>query len=187
MDVKGYEFRAAGRQALEAGWRAAFPDWRPEEEKGEAAQALPALRDGQAARLTALYEWMPAGADKGRIAPLRYRKGEAATPQTDFEGEYAFVKIRYKRPGAETSSLITRAVSAADAFASTASAPRDVRFAAAGAAFGELLRGGRYSGDYGYRDVIALAQGARGEDLLGYRNEFVRLVRLAESIAKLER
>ena len=137
--------------------------------------------------VTALYELMPAGADGGRIAPLRYREGEAAPPQTDFEGEYAFVKIRYKRPGTETSSLITRAVSAADAVESVDAAPRDVRFAAAVAAFGELLRGGRYTGDYGYRDVIALAQGARGEDSLGYRNEFVRLVRLAESIATLER
>ncbi len=70
MDVKGYEFRATGRQALEAGWRAAFPDWRPEEEKGEAAQALPALRDGQAARLRD-----PRIEDKETRAPPRYKEG----------------------------------------------------------------------------------------------------------------
>ena len=136
--------------------------------------------------VTALYEWMPAGADGGRIAPLRDRDGESAAPDTAFEGEYASVTIRYKLPGAETSTLLTRSVSTADAFESAASAPRDARFAAAVAAFGDLLRGGRYSGDYGYGDVIALAQGARGEDPLGDRNEFVRLVRLAESIAPLE-
>ena len=112
--------------------------------------------------MTALYEWMPAGADEGRIAPLRYREGEAAAPETAFEGEYAFVKIRYKLPDAETSTLLTQSVSTADAFESAASAPRDARFAAAVAAFGDLLRGGRYSGDYGYGDVIALAQSARG-------------------------
>ncbi len=51
MDARGFGFRAAGRQPVEAGWRAAFPDWKPDEEKGEAAQALPPLRDGETARI----------------------------------------------------------------------------------------------------------------------------------------
>ena len=135
--------------------------------------------------VTALYELTPAGSDAERIAPLRYQ-GEAAQPGTDFDGELAYLKIRYKRPDAQSSTLVTRAVTAADAFETVESAPRDVRFAAAVAAFGELLRGGRYTGDYGYGDVAALAQGARGEDPFGYRNEFVRLVRLAESLVALE-
>ena len=70
MDVGGYEFRATGRQPLEVGWRAAFPHWRPEEEKGEASQALPALRDGQAARLRD-----PRIEDKETRAPPRYKEG----------------------------------------------------------------------------------------------------------------
>ena len=45
LDVRGFGFRAAGRQPIEAGWRDAFPDWRPAEEKGEAAQVLPAFRE----------------------------------------------------------------------------------------------------------------------------------------------
>ncbi len=52
LDVHGHVFRAAGRQPIELGWRAAFPDWRPAEEAGEAAQPLPALRHGEAARLS---------------------------------------------------------------------------------------------------------------------------------------
>ena len=44
LDARGFEFRAAGRQPIEDGWRDAFPDWRPAEEKGEAAQVLPAFR-----------------------------------------------------------------------------------------------------------------------------------------------
>ena len=135
--------------------------------------------------VTALYELMPAGTDGGRIAPLRYQR-EGAEPSTDFDGELAYLKIRYKRPDAESSTLITRAVTAADAFETVDAAPRDVRFAAAVAAFGELLRGGRHTGEYGYEDVASLAQGARGEDPFGYRNEFVQLVRLAQSIAALE-
>ena len=42
----------------------------------------------------------------------------------------------------ETSTLITRPVTPADTFESVGAAPRDTRFAAAVAAFGQLLRGG---------------------------------------------
>ena len=70
MDVRGFEFRATGRQPIEAGWRDAFPDWRPDEEKGEAAQALPRLRDGETARLRD-----PEIEDKETRPPPRYREG----------------------------------------------------------------------------------------------------------------
>jgi DNA topoisomerase III len=51
LDVRGFEFRASGRQLIDLGWRAAFPDWQPADEKGDAAQLLPALRDGETAQL----------------------------------------------------------------------------------------------------------------------------------------
>ena len=70
LDVRGFEFRAAGRQPIDAGWRDAFPDWRPDDEKGEAAQALPALRDGETARLRD-----PAIEDKETRPPPRYGEG----------------------------------------------------------------------------------------------------------------
>ena len=134
--------------------------------------------------VTAIYEVTPAGSGAERIAPLRYRReeaAEAADAGADFDGELAFVKIRYKLPDADTSTLITRPVTLADGHESVAAAPPDARFAAAVAGFGQLLRGGRYTGGYGYGDVIALAQGARGEDPFGYRAEFIDLVRLARS------
>src|SRR5947209_10804957 len=52
LDVGGHVFRATGRQPIELGWHAAFPDWQPAEERGEDAQLLPAMRDGEAARLS---------------------------------------------------------------------------------------------------------------------------------------
>ena len=52
LDAAGRVFRAAGRQPIELGWRAAFPDWQPAEERGEDAQLLPVMRDGEAARLS---------------------------------------------------------------------------------------------------------------------------------------
>jgi Ca-activated chloride channel family protein len=51
------------------------------------------------------------------------------------------------------------------------------------AAFGQLLRGGEYLGDFGYADVLALAGASRGADTHGYRGEFLGLVRLADSLS----
>ena len=70
LDVRGFAFRAAGRQPIEAGWREAFPEWRPAEEKGEEAQALPVLRDGETARLRD-----PEIEDKETRPPPRYKEG----------------------------------------------------------------------------------------------------------------
>jgi len=142
---------------------------------------------GSGHTVTAIYEVAPVGSGAERIAPLRYRRGETEEADTGF-ADLAFVKIRYKRPDADTSTLITRAVTIADdAFASVGAAPRETRFAAAVAGFGQLLRGGRHTGaHYSYDDVIALAHGARGDDPFGYRTEFVKLVRLAKSAAAMK-
>lgn len=70
MDVRGHLFRATGRQPIELGWRAAFPEWQPAEEKGEEAQPLPALRHGETATLRdATVE------DKETRPPPRYNEG----------------------------------------------------------------------------------------------------------------
>nr|CAE29577.1 possible DNA topoisomerase [Rhodopseudomonas palustris CGA009] len=70
LDVRGYEFRAAGRQPIELGWRAAFPEWQPAEEKGDEAQLLPPLRDGETAKLQD-----PKIEDKETRPPPRYNEG----------------------------------------------------------------------------------------------------------------
>jgi len=70
LDVKGFTFRAAGRQPIDLGWRAAFPDWRPADEKGDDAQWLPALRNGEIARLHD-----PDIEDKETRPPPRYNEG----------------------------------------------------------------------------------------------------------------
>jgi DNA topoisomerase-3 len=70
LDVKGFAFRAAGRQPIDLGWRAAFPDWRPAEEKGDEAQTLPALQNGEIAGLRA-----PKIEAKETRPPPRYNEG----------------------------------------------------------------------------------------------------------------
>ena len=129
--------------------------------------------------VTAIYELTPANSDAGFIPQSRYQKAESNS-SNDFDNEFAFLKIRYKLPDANSSTLISQPVTVDDYYEKVESAPQDVRFATAVAAFGELVRGGRYTGEFGYDDVFELARDARGDDRFGYRNEFIRLVRMAQ-------
>ena len=70
LDVRGSVFRAAGRQPIDLGWRAAFPDWQPADEKGDEGQLLPALRNGEIAKLET-----PTIEDKETRPPPRYNEG----------------------------------------------------------------------------------------------------------------
>ncbi|WP_346432298.1 VWA domain-containing protein [Breoghania sp. L-A4] len=135
--------------------------------------------------VTALYEFTPVGSEGGLVEPLRYQDAKPAAPATAAD-EFGYLKIRYKLPGEDTSKLIETPVTRSLEAGALEDAPQDARFAAAVAAFGQILRGGQYTGSYSYDDVIALAQGARGADPFNYRGEFVTLVRLAKSAAALE-
>lgn len=132
--------------------------------------------------VTAIYEITPVG---GRTFndPLRYQQNAAPAGTA---GELAFLRIRYKLPGEDTSRLIERAITDGDSVANVAAAPEYVRFATAVAGYGQLLRGDPYL-DRGYEwdDVIQLAQGARGNDEFGWRAEFVQLARAAQTAAAL--
>ena len=129
--------------------------------------------------VTAIYELTPANTDAGLIPPSRYQS-EESNLSSGFDNEFAFLKIRYKLPNSLSSTLISHPVTVSDYYEKTDSAPRDVRFSVAVAAFGELLRGGQYTGDFRYDDVIVLARDAIGDDRFGYRSEFLRLVRMAQ-------
>ena len=133
--------------------------------------------------VTAIYEITPLSSTNKLIDELRYQ----AAPQKNINktGEYAFLKLRYKLPNSDTSTVITTPVTSAFESGDAASAPRETQFATAVAAFGQLLRGGRYTGSYTYDDVINLAQNSKGQDPFGYRTEFINLVRLAKSAAGL--
>ncbi|MFN3232494.1 MAG: vWA domain-containing protein [Alphaproteobacteria bacterium] len=129
--------------------------------------------------VTALYEIALVGSGGLQLDPLRY--GQRVSPPNGPTNEFAFVKLRYKLPNEDTSTLIeipleTGLIEAADPPSD------DFRFAAAVAAFGEKLRGGEHLGSFGYRDVETLALRARGSDPFGYRAEFLELVRLANAM-----
>ena len=127
--------------------------------------------------VTALYELTLVDSRARLIDPLRY--GAEPRRAAAGAGEAAFVRLRYKAPDGDVSQLIEQPVRTRDVAARPSA---ELRFAAAVAAFGQLLRGGEYLDDYRYTDVLALAGQARGADPHGYRGEFVGLVRLADAL-----
>jgi Ca-activated chloride channel homolog len=131
--------------------------------------------------VTAIYEVTLQGSAATRIEPLRYQAQPAVAAATT--DEIAFVRLRYKLPGESRSRLIERAVASTDLIMDLAATSDNFRFAAAVAGFGQLLRGGRYTDNLGYADVVALARGARGADPFGYRGEFLGLAGTAAALS----
>jgi len=131
--------------------------------------------------MTALYEVVPrddVAPAKSEVDPLRYQAVRATTAAAD-SGELLNVKIRYKRPSAEQSELMSRAVRDEGA---RGEASTDLRWAAAVASFGMLLRDSQHKGQATLELASTLARGALGTDPDGQRHEFVRMLELARTV-----
>ena len=139
---------------------------------------------GSGHSVTAIYEFTPAGSNRKFVDDLRYsgNKIEKEAKKMRFNKEYAFLKIRYKLPSSDQSSLMTTPVNVANEYNGIDKVPDDVRFACSVSAFGQLLRGGTFIDGFDYEDVIRLAKSSTGDDPFGYRHEFLNMVRLAKSI-----
>jgi len=105
------------------------------------------------------------------------RFGSAAPGGND--SDLAFLRLRYKTPGNDTSQLLEQVIEVG-----TSEPSREAQFATAIAGFGQILRGTPALGDWSYADAIALASGAKGDDPYGYRTEAVQLMRLAQSLSQ---
>jgi Ca-activated chloride channel family protein len=129
--------------------------------------------------VTALYEVVPAGVpiDLPRVAPLRYQ-GRAPLSDAAAGDELMTVKLRYKQPDGDTSRLLSTAVRDVPAPAS-----ENLRFAAAVAEFGMLLRGSKHMAASSWAQARDLARGATGVDRGRYRQAFLGLVQKAEDLS----
>ena len=117
------------------------------------------------------------------VEDLRYQ--QPATAIKEGKGEYGFLRINYKLPTATVSRRIELPITQELQKTAMDQVSTEVRFSIAVAAFGQLLRGEPYLKSFGYDEAIALAAAARGEDLFGYRAEFLNLVRLSQDRAPL--
>ena len=133
--------------------------------------------------VTALYEISLAGSGSLSVDPLRYNGNQRETVELAADAaEFAFLKLRYKAPEGDTSTLIERPLLVGDIRESIEETSADYRFSAAVAGFAQLLKQDSSLGSFSYDDVLVLAQPARGDDAFGYRAEFINLVRTASAL-----
>ena len=139
--------------------------------------------------VTALYEVVPVGAAANPAAsvppvdPLKYSSNERSTSaQSTSSSEMLTVKLRYKKPDGNRSELVERAVT--DAPGNFEDASADLKFAAAVAEFGMILRDSEYKGNGTFATVLEWAEEGKGTDANGYRSGFIELVRKAQALKR---
>jgi Ca-activated chloride channel family protein len=134
--------------------------------------------------VTALYEIIPVGVENtysNRIDPLKYQRNQTVSQGS--EKEIMTVKLRYKRPDEDNSSLTSLVVpNKVRSFDATSD---NFRFSSSVAAFGMILRDSEFKGNSSYPMVLKLAGNAKGKDPNGYRAEFINLVSAAQLISNI--
>ena len=129
--------------------------------------------------VTALYEFIPAGAavDVPSVDRLKYQR---VRPARTAGGEAMTVKIRYKEPEGRHSALIEvpveNRIAESDALG----------FASAVAEFGMVLRDSEHKGSASLTHAVERARAFKGDDPFGHRAEFVRLAGAAEGVSRLK-
>jgi Ca-activated chloride channel family protein len=130
--------------------------------------------------VTALYELVPPGGEipgGGSVDPLKYQ-----SQTTNASPEILTLKLRYKDPDSETSKLIAQPL--LEAHGDIATASDNLRFAAAVAETGMLLRDSKFKGDATYDEARQLAQKSLGRDSEGYRRDFLSMIDAASRLPK---
>jgi Ca-activated chloride channel family protein len=128
---------------------------------------------GSGHNVTALYEIIPVNSNSEFVNDTQDLKYTKTVPSNTYEDEVLTVKFRYKKPEADRSIEMTHVVF--DTMQEVIST--DMSFVSAVALFGMELRASKYTNNATIDDVLALAKAGRGNDLKGYRAEFIRLVK----------
>ncbi len=134
--------------------------------------------------VTALFEIVPNGVDVPvpGVDPLKYQTPATTARAASSTRETLTLKIRYKDPeGSQSKLLELPLVDSGKAFNA---ASTDYRFAASVAAFGMILRESPYKGSATLGAVLDMAEGSKGQDRNGYRQEFISLVNRARGLGR---
>jgi Ca-activated chloride channel family protein len=145
--------------------------------------------------VTALYEVVPADGDAANPAasvppvdPLKYQTPSNSSSRAHLDviasPEMVTVKLRHKKPDGDVSELTEKAFT--DNGSKFENAAPDLKFAAAVAEFGMLLRDSQFKGKGTIGAVIEWAQEGKGRDTAGYRAGFIEMVRKAEKLKSRE-
>ncbi len=98
----------------------------------------------------------------------------------NFDGEMASVKLRCKEPDGDTCKRMS--IGVLDNAVAIEAASEDLRFAAAVAQFGLVLRGSRYMGNANFASIRSRVTKALGGDARDRRSEFLDLVNRAATL-----
>lgn len=137
--------------------------------------------------VTVLYEVALAGSEfaKELETEMRYPSNRPSlATSTDRNSEIAFVKIRFKEPQGSASKELVFPIKKEITQTSAASASVDFRFVASVAAFASTLRRSAFSDPVPLADIARVARENLGNDVEGYRKEFVQLVESADALRK---
>ena len=132
---------------------------------------------GAGHQVTALYEVVPVGA-KGWLPERRYAANQRSEAAGAHSGEMAQIRLRYKLPDGEQSSLVEQIVFAA-AMQNAATADGDMAFAIAVAGYGQKLRGDTHLNGWRFADSADLAKNGADGPL---RDQFRALAAKAETL-----
>lgn len=132
---------------------------------------------GSGHSVTAMYEIIPSNSDEkiAGVDELEYQKSKVIE-----SSDIMTIKLRYKNPKANTSSLLKNTIQKNDFNKNNLS--ENFIFSTAVAEFGLLLRNSEFKGNANYNNLITRAKTAKGTDDDGYRAEFIRLVQMAEAM-----
>jgi len=138
---------------------------------------------GSGHTVTALYEIIPVGvkSDFYTIDDLKYQPSLSATA-TKNSKDWLTVKLRYKHPRESKSRLLEHVVNSD----SRNTVSNNFTWSSCVAAFGMVLKQSQFVEDMEYKDIIALAQSAKGQDSEGYRSEFISMLKTYEILSKSE-
>ncbi|MBP6539673.1 MAG: von Willebrand factor type A domain-containing protein [Saprospiraceae bacterium] len=134
-------------------------------------------------QMTAIYEiGTTASAADGILSvdPLKYQSNSNKDKNLGNLDELATIKFRYKEPDADKSKKWEQVIK--NTLVSQSELNDDVRFAIAVAYGGLLLRDGQTLSSKSFAPMIEMATAAKGKDDDGYRNEFIKLMRVADGI-----
>ncbi|WP_026777551.1 VWA domain-containing protein [Polaribacter sp. Hel_I_88] len=128
---------------------------------------------GAGHKVTALYEIILAGTENEflKVVPDLKYTGNNSKLSTN-NNELFTVKFRYKKPSEDKSFEMIHIQND-----EITNASEDMKFATAVALFGLKLRKSQYINKIENSTIIELAKNGKGEDVNGYRAEFIRLVK----------
>ena len=137
---------------------------------------------GENHTVTALYEVTFKSSAVQQLGTNRYTAASEVNVSSNHSDELAFLRLRYKENSNSKSLLIEKPLYKNDVITNMQQVSNNFKFSASVAAFAQQLRGAKHLQNFSYNDILELAKKSKGDDVYGYRGEFIQLVALAQSL-----